>query len=179
MDSRKPHAGILQDLCQSPTPANPGLSWRIEGQRAVCTVENGSFRMDVKVACDPSPHYWGGGGRLSVSVLIQYQSVPVWREAENEEVVLKVSGGKACPDRVSRVLEGVWPVVQPEEDAQQAQADAQPQPAHGGVPAVPQEVHQERLPQSAHGERPRGDGKLNHLWEHQGDSRMKLGFMSQ
>lgn len=52
------------------------------------------------------------------------------------------------------------PVVQPEEDAQQAQTDPQPQPAHGRVPAVPQEVHQERLPQSAHGERPRGNGEL-------------------
>lgn len=58
---------------------------------------------------------------------------------------------------------GVRPVVQLEEDAQQAQAHAQPQPAHGRVPAVPQEVHQERLPQSAHGERARGDGELETL----------------
>lgn len=53
------------------------------------------------------------------------------------------------------------PVLQPEEDAESPQADAQPQPAHGRVPALPQEVHAQRLPQSAHGERPRRDGWID------------------
>lgn len=58
------------------------------------------------------------------------------------------------------VFWGVWPVIQLEEDAQQTQAHTQPQPAHGRVSAMPQEIHQERLPQSPHGERPRRNGEL-------------------
>ncbi|XP_061635367.1 PR domain zinc finger protein 5 isoform X5 [Phyllopteryx taeniolatus] len=64
-------------------------------------------------------------------------------------------GGEAFPVRRVR------PFLQPEEDAESPQADAQPQPAHGRVPAVPQEVHAQRLPQSAHGERPRRDGRID------------------
>lgn len=60
---------------------------------------------------------------------------------------------------------GLRPFIQLEEDAQQAQADAQPQPTDGRVPAVPQEVHQERLPQSPYGECPWGNGELEPIKE--------------
>ena len=59
------------------------------------------------------------------------------------------------------------PVLQSEEDVDQAQAHPQPQQAHGRVPALPQEVHQKRLPQGAHGERPRRDRRLAIAKQHQ------------
>lgn len=84
-----------------------------------------------------------------------------------------LGGGCLCQDALPRAiyapcpkclccvcLAGLRPVVQPEEDAQQTQAHPQSQPAHGRVPAVPQEVHPQRLPQSPHGERARGNGGL-------------------
>lgn len=56
---------------------------------------------------------------------------------------------------------GLRSVLQPEEDADPTQADSQPQPPHGRVPALPQEVYKKWLPQSAHGKCPWRNWQLN------------------